>query len=1220
MFETPIKPIRMRSWSPQAYDFWKNQYKPTMDAIKQRILAMPMSVGIWADKIGGIPRIQLYEIQNDLEKQNIRTCFWAGKADDKPGHFDEAMAALDAMSLGKPDDGGAEKEDEESENEPPEVIFGILLNTDFNPAKFLTMSADTAARLFLFISSDVEKSIKARFRKEDKEFRFQSIFRRSMVIQYPKDFEEQSFSSRFLNTVDVLRRAKYLQSLIPEHQKPLKAKRNIFSFYKDYKTQIDVFQSSGHNYFISFIRFLTSPTKEMLEQHLEVPTDDAISELCHYFQTIRFLSKEKSGQLELTYSGNKYFRLLGLESLPILAFERRRFKERWKAALEKTYHCHFELLKNNRDLKKLSDQLYFSLARDFWIGRKIRYLINQLFFTWLKKEEKQFLEHPWAKPLFDIWRENIAGVKKIWRSRSRDRIAFLEYMNQKFTIAHHPNNSDLYVNHKNLAFNTTMLRPNSHAHFYVIFSFEFRSIKKMIQEYFDLAAVTGQYDLLMRRYGPYHVMLKLYAYPGDRTSFDMRNILDWQPLTVKMETKFTVPVELKNVRTRQRDRFISIPVRPDTEEERIKRAEIAALEGKIADINKTIFTDSEFGSDGKIYFTEKDDDEPKPVENFAGKRTNFIHTSDELKLVKAIPRPGADSGLLVRFNLLDPIAVLINGINRKRDLDLNEIRHLAISMDYVAKLPAMPKETQSFKTSESEEAKGTDKKKPLTLSQKLDTIIDTVFYSTEKPETNQETSDLLEILDQIEKMEASEDEAWSYLISRFIHGHHHPILVAVCNRLMKEGFEVLFSLWPLLTGKELKMDDEGNVVEEIQVVEPSKNQLPLIENLKRELSDLMKNVFTRHIDISGATRRTQSEARFAQMIVAHCLNVKSDADDFKKRLWEHLNKHYEIHHFFMKEHLGDSDLIRHIHKFDKDGKDGKNSKKMIEEDVKEIVKAVDMCRKRLFSRMNNNRLLCFIDPNSVEVQIGEFEYGGDAIKSEMDYIKTKEKKQKELAEKQKAHDADVKEMDMEKEAKKKKGKIERETLEAGLNKEKAIREMKYQHEMEEVKAKEEKEETVTRALERINEFKLRQITVETRLLAAEALKDKDMKNYAILSLLDAHHNDGGSAGVERLLKASPNLLFAIAPEALEARHVHELKQSVVEKMDAVMEKVDPLAISTLFSKDYGELVRSDIYKTIMRELADVLKNFGYRGRPVMEQVFGGVELNRIDNPGRKEGQ
>ena len=146
--------------------------------------------------------------------------------------------------------------------------------------------------------------------------------------------------------------------------------------------------------------------------------------------------------------------------------------------------------------------------------------------------------------------------------------------------------------------------------------------------------------------------------------------------------------------------------------------------------------------------------------------------------------------------------------------------------------------------------------------------------------------------------------------------------------------------------------------------------------------------------------------------------------------------------------------------------------------------------------------------------------------------------------------------------------------------------------------------------EAICSFKLHHISCETRCLAADALKNLDIKNYAILSMLKAHQNAGAIEGVEDLLEDSPNLLFAIAPEAVETRHVHKLKEEVVDKLDTILQKVDPITLSTLFSKGYSELIRSDIYNTIMKELADTLKNFGFRHRPMMEQVFSGTGVQQ----------
>lgn len=1166
MFDNPPPTIRMRSRSPQAYDFWKNHYKPTMDAIKERIVSIPMSAGIWAPRLPGATRLQIHEIHNDLENLKIDTAVWTGPGDGQPADHGAALAALAALCAGEKEGNG--------DGAAPDVVFGILLDTEFELTSFLDIAPETASRLFLFINEAVE----ARYRARDATFKFRNIYPKSMIIRYPDDFRERAFHRRFLSAVDSLRRAKYMQSLFPESDKPFKSKQNVFSFYEQYKPRIDAFQSSGHNYFISFIRFLPDPTRETILGHLEVGTRQA-DELIQYFLDLGFIGADEKGRLRLTYSGDKYFKLIGAASLPILENEKRRFIERWRIALQRTCYSDFELFRNTQELKQLSDDFYFSLARSVAPMRMLRYVVNRTLFDWMTPEERRFWEHPWTERLFEIWRENIAGVKRIWRTGPRDRTAFLEYMFRKFAISHHPKHAQRFDNHKKLAFNMTLLRPNSHAHFYVIFSFIVRPIKEMIRQYFDLAAITGQYDLILRRFPPYHYMLKLHAKPGDRTSFDQRHFLDWKPLTVKMDAKFTIPVKLDQVQTRQRDRTISIPVEYDAEAEKQKKAEMEALERGIADIPKNFLNNYDFGADGNIRST--DGDEREPIDGFMAKRSLLIHTIDELNLVKAMPRPGARSGLIVRFNLLDPVAVLINGINRNRDLYLAEMRYLAKCLDRLAR------------------GGGVDN---------LDAVIEDIFESPQSDGFSEETLELLDNLERIEKTEQSEDEAWGYLTSRFIHGAYHPLLETICHRLMSEGFEVLFSLFPLLKGIELRMDDKGNVEE--QKVETRENRLPLIDNLQRELADLLKNVFTRHIDISGATKRRQSEALLAQMTVAHCLNVKSDPDAFRKQLRTHLQTHYEAHLHFLKEHIGEAELFKYIHKI------GVEVDEMIRRDVAEIIRLTQTARLRLFSRANNNRLLCFIDPNSVEVQIGDFEYGGEAMESELSYIRAKETKQRELAEKQHAYDAEIREREMEKTTAIQKGRHEKEQEDARLAKDKAMLEAKLDHERLRVQAEKAKEDAITEMLEEINGLKLRQITSETRYLAAEALRERDMRTYAVLSLLDAHRNDGGIEGVEDLLEDSPNLLFLIAPEAVELRHVHRLKEELVGKLDTVLQNVDPITLSTLFSKEYSELIRSDIYKSIMKELADTLKNFGFRHRPMMEQVFSGTGFQQGNHRGK----
>ncbi len=701
-------------------------------------------------------------------------------------------------------------------------------------------------------------------------------------------------------------------------------------------------------------------------------------------------------------------------------------------------------------------------------------------------------------------------------------------------------------------FSMSMLRPNNQAHIYLCFSFQQRPLKNIIRQYFDIAVITGQYDLLLKRYAPYHRMLNINASHGERILFDLR--LDIRPITFRLDHKFTIALELSKAEIRKKNRYITCPVVPDPKAENDKLSEISELERTV----KNIFPSSDylrninFGDDGKVYYTGNEKREI--IEMYGQRRTNFIQKEDELSLIRATSRPSPESGLILRFNLLDPVAVLLEGINRGRDVSLDEFRNVMKCLDLY----------------KPEAGKSKSERR------KLDDIIDEVFEKAEPDGLTKSTLEFLHRLQHICNEDSCEEEmAWRFLISKFMGGYQKHALQAICHRLTIEGFELIFSLWPLITGNEIKINEASGEV--FETPNPSKTLFPFTDNLRRELQDLLKNVFTQCLYISAPTIHARSEPRLAEMIIKYCLNIKSNEEQFREKLENHLRNHYKTHYSFMEEYR------RKAHENPVQNKKFEFTDthlKQIRDDVSDIVALIESCRKRLFSPGENNRLLCFIDPDSVDVQIGNFEYEGKVLDNEDDFRKRKKEREKELGEAQ--HQAL-----MEKESRlaQKLKKITKEKIDRDREDE-VWRQKKVALKRKEEEAEMEK---------RISESEVKRETIA-------ALKDGNMQRYSILALLDAHL-DGGIEKVQEILETSPDIFMNISPKLYKMKLLHQLKEDIFKSLEKDLSKVDPTTLSILLSEDHKKLVETDIYKEMMKVLSETLKNTPLRHVPFVERVI-----------------
>ncbi len=860
--------------------------------------------------------------------------------------------------------------------------------------------------------------------------------------------------------------------------------------------------------------------------------------------------------------------------------EKRAFKAKWAFGLEgtfQTFHC---LFGDVGSFNAVSKDLYYYLARQIkpirWLRSTLRKILGSK--MTLTEVEKNFWDHPLRKQLFFIWLENISGVRRgtldfllgrdLEKPTKREKVEFIEYMFKKFEIMYDPEYADLYESYKDLAFSMTMLRPQNQVQIYIALSFIIRPVKELIRQYFNIAAITGQYDMLLKRYPPYYIMPNLFVSHGERTMFDSRG-LDFRPITYKLDLKFHVPLEFK-AQTRKNGCFVICPAFNDPNAEKIKKAQITKIQNDLKNNfpHYGHITNVDIGDDGKVYSMMG---EPKEIPFYGMRRARYIMSEDEMNLLKAIPTPSPASGLIVRFHLRDPVAVLMEGVYGERDVTLKEIEYLLKCIDLL----------------------GAESRKKAGERRRVGDVIDDAFASPEPRGVSDKTLDYIEQLRKLQ--EESEDKAWKKLTDDIIAGRHKPLLQTLCRGLMTQVFDIIFSLWPLITGNELTMGDSGD----IQVKEPAKKVvlMPLINFLKAHLQGPLNAIFSKHLDVSSATMRIRSEPRLAAMIVKYALALKADQGKFKEMLKKHLEEHYKTHFDFLMEYLavnesrsviiekesktllkGLPDVVMDIHRLRLNKGDQKEYiKKLIESDVQGITAIAENTRQHLLSPGENNSLLRFIDPDSIIVHMGNFEYEGELIDKEDDFIIEQVDDQIELSGIQFARVKEIR-ASMSQSAKDmiglagQRGRTQREIEKHNLQ-------------------------------TQVKEAKLTEVLTETKLDAIESLKQGNIRDYAILALIRAHYY-GGIHELERILEESPNIVMAVSPELHHEQEFNEIREKIISIIENNELELDGVTLSVLMERDKNikDIVASKHYKKLTDKLFDLLKIM----RPMPQFPVGGI--------------
>ncbi|OQY60109.1 MAG: hypothetical protein B6245_03140 [Desulfobacteraceae bacterium 4572_88] len=1137
MFTPEIHPIQIRSQSSQAKLFFEKKLRPATDQIHEKIRDKSVSVMIWIPNLPDDLHPYLNEIRDEMNEQDI---------------------SIDvSTSIPQISDENAPSEMETLEKGIRDYDITLAIAYDVFPGivKLFKMNYD---RLFRLINEDIAKRLKGKY----KGFDFRKQYKQTEMVRLPDDFKTGKFSQQLLHFIQAIRAAKYLESVF------INSGLNYISIYHKYQLEITVFLSNAYLFLLAILRYLVNPTKELLFSHLFISWDD-LDKGTDYFIKKGFIKSESdqvspddeqdsdeqetngdaSGPLSLADTGKRFFGLFELDALPNIEDEKKLFQTQWAFAIDGTLKLDTLAFKDAPSLKKVTDSFYFSRAIKGATSRKIVNWIRKfIFWEWMSEEEKAFWNHPLTDQLFDIWLNNIEGRKQGYHAGTREKIDFLEYIFRNMRIVHDPLKADIYKNFKELAFSLGMLRPNNQAHFYISYAFTAKPNKEHVRQYFKLAVITGQFELLLRRFPPYHNLLNLYASHGDRTSTDLRG-LD-TVFTYKLDMKFNVAPELSNIQSRRNGFLISCPVEYDASEESVKNAEIANLEEGMEKDSPFpgYFNNIDFGDDGQIYFMGNE--EPEVIPMYGMKRVSYIHKRDELKLLKAAPRPGYRSGLIIRFNLPEPVAILLQGINGERHVTLTEIQHAAKTLD-------------------------------LWSSGEPDEVFDKVFKTPDPDGLKDTTRAFLSRLESLWESDPSEESAWQFLTSELSQGQNKLLMQALCRRLMSEGFEVVFSFLPLSTG----------------------NQLPLFCNLTEGLEDMLKNLFAKYLDISAATKRARSEPILAGMVVEYCLNIRQDRKAFETKLREHLEKHYSIHYAFLKDYLAHGkDKPAKLE--DEEGDQEKNQKppsayerihklredmeNLINADMAGILELVHGTRQSLYNSNENSRVLAFIDPDSLDVQVGNFEYGGKLIEQEDEFLADSMKRRKKLAELIRHHHFDEQNLEQDKhtevgtfiresKTKKKIGMMKFKLL--GGKEKFAIAQAEWDAKLVIEKAGWDAKGA---------EAKLEPVFNEIRLKALESLKYGDIKDYAMLSLIMAHR-EGGITEVERILQESPTLVMAINPELHHNQEIHEARIKLIDIMKENGKDIDNVAMSILMEKDLKDIVASDVYKEFSEGLLEALK-------------------------------
>jgi hypothetical protein len=294
-----------------------------------------------------------------------------------------------------------------------------------------------------------------------------------------------------------------------------------------------------------------------------------------------------------------------------------------------------------------------------------------------------------------------------------------------------------------------------------------------------------------------------------------------------------------------------------------------------------------------------------------------------------------------------------------------------------------------------------------------------------------------------------------------------------------------------------------------------------------------------------------------------CLNLQISVEQIKKDLYVHLCKHRLIYENFNRDLSCSGVECDHIEKLDD------SHKQQVITDVNDIVALIEKTRERLLSREMSNRLLCFLDPKSVEVLTGDFEYIGKEIEKEESFIKDRLERTREQEELKNKNEHELKQERQNHHLEENK---RREQLEA------REQEHKYKIKITEIEKQEQKEHA--EAQKDIAEYRREELFANLDSKVPEALQRGNLQAYAKLAIAKAHQ-ESGIDGVENLLSKSPNIFSIIDKEAYSVREKHKhkednqkLKQQILDIIKEDPEKFDSLSMSVMMSVLFDQDIKN----------------------------------------------
>ncbi|SEH06804.1 hypothetical protein [Candidatus Venteria ishoeyi] len=682
-----------------------------------------------------------------------------------------------------------------------DVIFGMLSNTDTAIALFSQYKESLPlSKLFLIVDEAILEDL-------EKHPALLALVNSEHLITRKLAFSTAIDNGQFYTLIN-----HYIAAFrATKFQYSERTHRHLPALYQCYRVQVKALMNPDCLFLMGFLKYLEADKKPVslgfLRTHLELEHSDTLA--CRKRLLVTNFLKLKDEQISLTQFACEFLECISLDNIPRLSDVHQRFHARWKRHIEQTITTHFALREDVQSLHALGKIMYQAYAASGFLMRVRQWLSTKWYGSWLidndwlPAEQQAYWEHTLVKKhLFPIWQEYIGEWSKVGFPEQRDRARFLQTILDAYQVLRKKKNADISKRFDNLVFSLSMLRPNNVAHIYIGYSFKQRRQPDLIKDYFQMAVITGKYELLLNRYPPYHVMLNLHATPGTRTLFDSRGI-DFTPMTIPLNFEYHCAVDLPKTQTRQQGRYLEIPSYIDKEKEALHQADIKKRKTDLANIFPApdYISNIQFDLEhARILYTGEE--KPIEIERYGQNRSKYIQDKSAFNLLSSLPPvPGNESGLVVRFKLREPLSALLDGLSMKRPFTLDEVCDVLKILDLY-----------KAKRHQSDDKQAC-----------LDDIIRLVMTQAEIKNLSESTNEFLDEVNRIRQVDPTETSAWQYIIHQAADGKRPELLPALCNKLTNEGFDLVFSLMPALIGQELEVTPE-NLAQALEELEKTQNE------------------------------------------------------------------------------------------------------------------------------------------------------------------------------------------------------------------------------------------------------------------------------------------------------------------------------------------------------------------------------------------------------------